>query len=79
MKTPRSLENKQAAFFILLCELPTQYVMWNLCGILFTISQTLSLVYNYAEKNRLLLCKSNVTSENTTPECLESSPVFLIH
>lgn len=48
MKTLHWLESKQAAFLILLCELPTQSVMWNLCGILFTILQKLSFVCIYA-------------------------------
>lgn len=57
MKSPPWSENKQAAFFILLCELPTEQAMWNLCGILFTILQKLSLVYVSAgqKKKRLLL------------------------
>lgn len=48
MTTLRWSESKQAAFLTLLCELPTQSVMWNLCGILFTILQKLSFVCIYA-------------------------------
>lgn len=44
MKSPRWSEDRQAAFFTLLCELPTQLIVRNLCGILFTILQKPPLV-----------------------------------
>lgn len=52
MKSPHWSEDKQAAFFTLLCELPTQLVVRNLCGILFTISQKPPLVYISCRKEK---------------------------
>lgn len=52
MKTPHWPESKQAAFFILLCELPTQSVVWNSCGILFAVLQKLSFVCIYAGEEK---------------------------
>lgn len=65
MKTPHWSESKQATFFILLCELPTQSVVWNSCGILFTILQKLSFVCIYAGEEKGLLYISQMSLRKT--------------
>lgn len=64
------------------------FIMWTphtVCHVEFVwdlthyITKAVLSVYFMQEKNRLLLFKSNVTSENRTLECLESIPIILIY